>query len=75
MRDLMRSDARVISVEIRADRKQDPSRILEGAAEVAEAGASMFDVPDNPGATVGRDAMVTAARLQEHTGLPAICHK
>jgi homocysteine S-methyltransferase len=34
----------------------------------------LFDVPDNPGATVGRDAMVTAARLQDALQIPAICH-
>lgn len=34
----------------------------------------MFDVPDNPGATVGRDAMVTAARLQDSLQILSISH-
>ncbi len=74
VRDLIRSSRFVISVEIRADRMRPVEAIVKGASEIAEAGADMFDVPDNPGATVGRDAMVTAARLQETLALPAIAH-
>lgn len=64
----------LISVEIRAERTRSLDEIVQGAATVAEAGADMFDVPDNPGATVGRDAMVTAARLQSVLDIPSICH-
>ena len=64
----------VISVEIRAERTRSLDEIVQGAAIVAKAGADMFDVPDNPGATVGRDAMVTAARLQSALDIPSICH-
>lgn len=74
IRSMMKSDRLIISVEIRADRRQSLSEIVQGAAKVAEAGADMFDVPDNPGATVGRDAMVTAARLQDNLRIPSICH-
>lgn len=71
---LMTADRFVISVEIRAERTRSLSDIVQGASIVAKAGADLFDVPDNPGATVGRDAMVTAARLQSELGLPSICH-
>jgi len=74
IRQLMKSDRLIISVEIRADRSQTLEAIVEGASTVAAAGADMFDVPDNPGATVGRDAMVTAARLQNDLLIPSIAH-
>jgi methionine synthase I (cobalamin-dependent)/5,10-methylenetetrahydrofolate reductase len=74
IRNLMRSDRFLVSVEIRADRMQSMDQILAGAAKVSSAGADLFDVPDNPGATVGRDAMVTAARIQQTTGTPSFNH-
>lgn len=74
IRQLMKSNRFIISVEIRADRSQSLDAIVEGASMVAAAGSDMFDVPDNPGATVGRDAMVTAARLQSDLQIPSICH-
>jgi homocysteine S-methyltransferase len=75
VRSLIREQRFVISVEIRADRKSSVDQIVAGAAEIAEAGADMFDVPDNPGATVGRDAAVVAAKLQAGLKIPAIPHK
>ncbi|MDD2390928.1 MAG: homocysteine S-methyltransferase family protein [Desulfobacterales bacterium] len=75
IRDLIQSDAFVTSVEIRADRKQSLEQIISGAAQIADAGVSLFDVPDNPGATVGRDAMVVTSRLQDKLNVPSICHK
>jgi homocysteine S-methyltransferase len=74
VRDLMQSGRFIVSVEIRADRMQTMDQILAGAARIAEAGADLFDVPDNPGATVGRDAMVTAERLQNATAVPSVNH-
>jgi len=74
IRTMMNSSRFLVSVEIRADRHQSLNDIVKGAAMVAEAGADMFDVPDNAGATVGRDAMVTAARLQHDLQVPSICH-
>lgn len=74
IRSLMKSPRFVISVEIRADRLLTLDEIVRGASAVAAAGADMFDVPDNPGATVSRDAMVTAARLQDDLRIPSICH-
>lgn len=74
VRALLQADRFLVSVEIRADRTQSLGEIVHGASEVAAAGADLFNVPDNPGATVGRDAMVTAARLQNDLGVPSICH-
>lgn len=74
VRRLIKSNRFIVSVEIRAERTRSLDKIVQGASAVAEAGADMFDVPDNPGATVGRDAMVTAARLQTVLGIPSICH-
>lgn len=74
IRRLMTNNSFVISVEIRADRKQTLEEIITGVSKIASAGADMFDVPDNPGATISRDAMVTASTLQKRLGLPSICH-
>ncbi|MEI6972724.1 MAG: homocysteine S-methyltransferase family protein, partial [bacterium] len=75
IRRLMAGDRFVISVEIRAERRGTLDSIVAGAGEVAAAGCDMFDVPDNPGATVGRDAMVMAAALQERLRIPSIPHR
>lgn len=74
IRSLLAQKPFIISVEIRAERTRSLDEIVQGASVVAKAGADMFDVPDNPGATVGRDAMVTAARLQFALDIPSICH-
>ncbi len=75
VRELIRSEQFLVSVEIRADRRSSLDDILAGAATIAAEGADLFDVPDNPAATVGRDAMVVAARLQSALGRPAFPHK
>jgi homocysteine S-methyltransferase len=72
---MIRADRFLISVEIRADRNAPLDAICLSAERIAQAGADLFDVPDNPGATVGRDAAVTAARLQEVLHVPSIAHK
>ena len=75
VRELIGSDRFLISVEIRADRNCSLDLLCKNAGEIARAGADLFDVPDNPGATVGRDAVITAARLQDVLRVPSICHK
>jgi len=75
IRDLIRAERFLISVEIRADRNSSLSALCRNAEEIALAGADLFDVPDNPGATVGRDATITAARLQDVLRVQSICHK
>lgn len=75
IRELIRAEQFLISVEIRADRNSSLEALCRHAEEIARAGADLFDVPDNPGATVGRDATITAARLQNVLRVPSICHK
>jgi methionine synthase / methylenetetrahydrofolate reductase(NADPH) len=75
IRELIRSDWFLISVEIRADRNCSLDTLCRNAEKVARAGVDFFDVPDNPGATVGRDATITAARLQDVLRVPSIPHK
>lgn len=75
IRELIRVERFLISVEIRADRNSSLDFLCRNAEEIARAGADLFDVPDNPGATVGRDAVITAARLQDVLRVPSICHK
>ena len=75
VRELIRAERFLISVEIRADRASSLDDLCKRAEEIALAGADLFDVPDNPGATVGRDAVITAARLQDVLKVPSICHK
>ena len=75
VRELLRSDRFLISVEVRADRNADLATLCKNAEPIAGAGADLFDVPDNPGANVGRDAAVTAARLQDVLKVPAFAHK
>jgi len=73
-RSMIQSNRFLISVEIRADRTRSLDEIVEGASRIAAVGVDMFDVPDNAGATVGRDAMVTAAKLQSTLQIPSLCH-
>jgi len=75
IRELILAERFLISVEIRADRNSSLSDLCRNAGEIALAGADLFDVPDNPGATVGRDATITAARLQDVLKVPSLCHK
>jgi methionine synthase / methylenetetrahydrofolate reductase(NADPH) len=74
IRELIANTDVLISVEIRAARNEALEDILQGAAHIAGAGPDLFDVPDNPGASIGRDAMVTAVRLQQESSLASICH-
>ncbi len=75
IRELIHSRRFLISVEIRADRNVDLAMLCRNVEEIARSGADLFDVPDNPGATVGRDAAVTAASLQDVLRVPSFCHK
>jgi homocysteine S-methyltransferase len=75
VRQKLAADRFLVSVEIRADRGCSLDDICRMAEEIALAGADLFDVPDNPGATVGRDATITAARLQDVLKVPAMAHK
>lgn len=75
LRERIRQPGKLISVEVRPSRGEPMAAIIDGAKALAAAGAELFDVPDNAGAQVARDAMACAALLQQHTHVPAIIHK
>ena len=64
----------VISVEMRAARAGAFSDFIDAGKALARQGVHLFDVPDNAGAKVTMDAMVSAFRLQEETHIPTIMH-
>lgn len=64
----------IISVEMRAGRGGDFQGFLDAGRRLARRGVHLFDVPDNAGAKVTIDPMVSAFRLQEETRIPTIMH-
>ena len=64
----------ILSVEMRASRTGSFSDYLEAGRRLAGLGVHLFDVPDNAGAKVTMDAMVSAYRLQCETHIPTIMH-
>jgi len=64
----------VVSVEMRPSRTVPFHHFLEAGRSLAGKGVHLFDVPDNAGAKVTVDAMVSAYRLQEETHIPTIMH-
>ena len=64
----------IISVEMRASRTGCFSDFLEAGRRLAGQGVHLFDVPDNAGAKVTMDAMVSAFKLQYETHIPTIMH-
>lgn len=64
----------IISVEMRPGRTTAFSDFLEAGRSLARKGVHLFDVPDNAGAKVTTDAMVSAFRLQNETHIPTIMH-
>lgn len=64
----------IVSVEMRANRTGDFKSFLDAGRRLARRGVHLFDVPDNAGAKVTIDPMVSAFRLQEETRIPTIMH-
>lgn len=64
----------VVSVEMRGAQNGEFSEFLDAGRRLARCGVHLFDVPDNAGARVGMDPMVSAFRLQEETRIPTIMH-
>ncbi len=64
----------IVSVEMRPVRAGSFSQYLEAGQMLAREGVHLFDVPDNAGAKVTLDPMVSAARLQSETRIPTIMH-
>lgn len=64
----------VVSVEMRSARAGAFQDFLDAGKSLARCGVHLFDVPDNAGAKVTVDPMVSAFRLQEETRIPTIMH-
>ena len=64
----------VISVEMRAIRSKPLSEFVEAGKKLAGKGVHLFDVPDNAGAKVTVDPLVSAFKLQEETRIPTLMH-
>jgi methionine synthase / methylenetetrahydrofolate reductase (NADH) len=64
----------IISVEMRPGRTLPFHHFIEAGRSLAGKGVHLFDVPDNAGAKVTVDAMVSAFRLQNETHIPTIMH-
>lgn len=64
----------IISVEMRPGRTTPFSDFIEAGRSLARQGVHLFDVPDNAGAKVTMDAMVSAFKLQNETHIPTIMH-
>ncbi len=64
----------IISVEMRTARTGSFRSFLDAGKQLARCGVHLFDVPDNAGAKVTVDPMVSAFRLQEETRIPTIMH-
>lgn len=64
----------IISVEMRASRTGSFADYIEAGRRLACQGVHLFDVPDNAGAKVTMDAMVSAFKLQCETHIPTIMH-
>lgn len=64
----------VVSVEMRAGREKPLSSLVEEGRRLAAEGVHLFDVPDNAGARVSVDPLVSGTCLQRETGIPTIIH-
>ncbi|GMU54240.1 MAG: hypothetical protein AMXMBFR33_33860 [Candidatus Xenobia bacterium] len=64
----------VISVEMRPNREHSLTSFLEAGKKLAQEGAHLFDVPDNAGAKVTVDPLVSAAQMQRETQIPTMIH-
>ena len=64
----------IVSVEMRTARTGDFKGFLDAGRRLSRRGVHLFDVPDNAGAKVSVDPMVSAFRLQEETRIPTIMH-
>ncbi|MHB9031233.1 MAG: homocysteine S-methyltransferase family protein [Candidatus Latescibacterota bacterium] len=75
LRSLFAENRTLVSVEIRAGSGKNFESVLEECAALPLDGVDVFDVPDNPGAGVGRDSTLVAIALQERCGILTIPHR
>ncbi|MBS2036186.1 bifunctional homocysteine S-methyltransferase/methylenetetrahydrofolate reductase [bacterium] len=64
----------VVSVELRPGRTTPLEEFLHSGRYLAQRGVHLFDIPDNAGAKVTVDPVISASRLQAETGIPTLVH-
>jgi len=64
----------VVSVELRPGRTTPLEEFLASGRYLAQRGVHLFDIPDNAGAKVTVDPVISASRLQAETGIPSLVH-
>ena len=64
----------VVSVELDPPKGLNPSKILEGAQMMQEAGADCINIADSPMARIRMSCMGLARLIQDHLGMETIIH-
>jgi homocysteine S-methyltransferase len=64
----------VVSVELDPPKGLNPSKILEGAILMQQAGADFINIADSPMARVRMSCMALARLIQDHLGIETIIH-
>ncbi|MGE0434251.1 MAG: bifunctional homocysteine S-methyltransferase/methylenetetrahydrofolate reductase [Planctomycetota bacterium] len=64
----------VTSIEITPPRGADPSKVLQGAAMLKEAGVDAINVPDGPRAAARMSAMAMAILIEQKVGIESVLH-
>lgn len=64
----------VVSVELDPPKGLNPSKILEGALLMQQAGADFINIADSPMARVRMSCMALARLIQDHLGIETIIH-
>ncbi len=64
----------VVSVELDPPKGLNPSKVLEGAALLQEAGVHCINIADSPMARVRMSCIALARLIQDHLGIEAIIH-
>lgn len=72
---LLAEDRLLVSVEIRAGSGKNLRDVMDSCTLLPLDRIDLFDIPDNPGAGVGRDSAMASVALQERFGIPVIPHR
>ncbi len=75
LRSMLAEEQTLVSVEIRAGSGRSLEQVLAECAVLPLDRVDLFDVPDNPGAGVGRDSAMVSVALQERYGILTIPHR
>ena len=75
LRDKLRAEKFVVSVEIDPPRGINPRKAIEGAALLYEAGADAINIGDSPMARVRMSALALAVLIQREVGIETLIHQ